>query len=122
MAMAPARTNVWMWARSKDDWYAMPRSRKIPTSQVPLLETRVALNGARRLLDEYGDAVGERVTALSLLALASTLANHPSNHVANLFCHGAQSIGLSCERLLRSHHLEQKTDVNVFLLQTPTDP
>ena len=87
-----------------------------------LLETRVALDGARRLLDEDGDAIGKRIPALSLLALASTLANHPSNHVANLFCHGPQSIDLSCERILRSHHLEQKTDVNVFLLQTSADP
>jgi hypothetical protein len=39
-----------------------------PYAQNSFLKTRVALNGARRLLDEYGDAVGKRIPTLALLA------------------------------------------------------
>jgi DnaJ-class molecular chaperone len=43
------------------------RGRPQPRRGVDL-ETRVTLNGARRLLDEYGDAVGKRIPTLALLA------------------------------------------------------
>ena len=71
-----------------------------PYTQNPLLESSVALDGARRLLDKYGDAVGERFAALPLLPLTPALANHPANLVANLLCKSTQSKSLGCERLL----------------------
>ena len=71
-----------------------------PYAQNPLLEPHVPLDGAGRLLNEYGHAIGKGYSALSLLSLAPALANHPANHIANLLRHSAQPIGLSCERLL----------------------
>jgi hypothetical protein len=60
-----------------------------PYSQDPLLEPHVTLDGAGRLLDEYGNTIGKGFAALPLLSLAPTFANHPANRIANLFRHSA---------------------------------
>jgi hypothetical protein len=93
-----------------------------PYAQNSFLETRVTLNGARRLLDEYGDAVGEGFAALPLLPQTPAFANHPADHIADPLRKGAQSVSLSCESVLRPHHLEYKANIDVLFLQTPDEP
>ena len=112
-----------LWRRWLQEAYSARHAGLSPHEMSgTLLNARMALDEARCLVHQYGNAIGISVIALPFFPIAASFTDDPACNISNPLCPRSQAIPASGERRRIPHHLEYETHVRSLFLQSLPEP